>query len=379
MDVAKKYLPLFSDFILDLVKDINKTDIEYIYRGEIDSKIVANTLDLAKINLKKTVDTIPFRHKIYFIMGEGLQNITKHQDHPEAESLYKNNLIYISKKGNKYNITTANIIANNNIDFLKEKLDKINELKIEELRILSRKIRSNTVLDENSNANIGLVEIAKRSGSKLLYEFKKINDKYSYFYLSIEINIKIFKKPEELINRDISYIKFLIKFHNFLNEIDTKIIFKGDFSQDNILSLLKMLKHQIPESSISIKLNNLMIEMLQNIEKHGYNIIPNTSWKPGFFMINYHNKAFYLTSANYIGNKNIEALSKQILELNQMDKNSLATLYKKRLLEIDSITTKKSGLGFIDMRRRSNNPFNFKFLSVNNKISLFIFQIIINT
>ena len=96
-------------------------------------------------------------------------------------------------------------------------------------------------------------------------------------------------------------------------------------------------------------------------------------------MINYHNKAFYLTSANYIGNKNIEALSKQILELNQMDKNSLATLYKKRLLEIDSITTKKSGLGFIDMRRRSNNPFNFKFLSVNNKISLFIFQIIINT
>ncbi len=373
------YTPLFSDFILDLVKDINETDIEYIYRGEVNSEIVANTLDLAKTNLEKTVEVIPLRHRIYFIMGEGLQNIAKHQDTPDEERLSQNNLIYISKKQDRYNITTANIIANNNVEYLRDKLEKINELSLSELRQLAREIRKNTLLDDNSNANIGLVEIAKRSGNKLLYDFKQINDKYSYFYLNIEIKVSNLQKSEKLVHRDESYIKFLIRFHDYLNEIDTKLIFKGDFSQENILALLEMLKHQIPESSISIRINNLMIEMLQNIEKHGDNIIDNANWKPGFFMINYHDRAFYLTGANYINNQKIDRVKPKIIELNKMSKQELTNLYKKRLLEIDSITTQKSGLGFIDMRRRSNNPFNFTFIPIDDNFSLFIFQVIVNS
>ena len=370
--------PVFNDFIHDMVQDIHRTDLEYIYRGIINSEIVANTLELAKTNIEKTVEIIPMRHRVYFIMGEGLQNIAKHQDTPDEEDLSYNSLIYISKKDNKYYITTANIISNKNVPYLKEKLDRINELSLSELRQLAREIRKNNVLDNNSNANIGLVEIAKRSGRKLLYEFREINDQYSYFYLNIEIEISNIQKTEHLESQDRSYIEYLIKFHDFLNEIDARLIFKGDFSQDNILSLLEMLKHQIPESTVSIKINNIMIEMLQNIEKHGDNIEENKNWKPGFFMINYKDGRFYLTSANYIQNEKINALEEKIISLNKMNKEDLSQIYKKKLLEIDSITAQKSGLGFIDIRRRSNNPFNFSFVPINDKISLFIFQVIIN-
>ncbi len=370
--------PVFNDFIHDMVQDIHRTDLEYIYRGIINSEIVANTLELAKTNIEKTVEIIPMRHRVYFIMGEGLQNIAKHQDTPDEEDLSYNSLIYISKKDNKYYITTANIISNKNVPYLKEKLDRINELSLSELRQLAREIRKNNVLDNNSNANIGLVEIAKRSGRKLLYEFREINDQYSYFYLNIEIEISNIQKTEHLESQDRSYIEYLINFHDFLNEIDARLIFKGDFSQDNILSLLEMLKHQIPESTVSIKINNIMIEMLQNIEKHGDNIEENKNWKPGFFMINYKDGRFYLTSANYIQNEKINALEEKIISLNKMNKEDLSQIYKKKLLEIDSITAQKSGLGFIDIRRRSNNPFNFSFVPINDKISLFIFQVIIN-
>ncbi len=379
MAIEDNYTPLFSEFILDMVKDINQTDIEYIYRGNVNSDIVANTLELAKSNLEKTVQVIPLRHRIYFIMGEGLQNIAKHQDKPDEDTLSDNNLIYISKKNDRYNITTANIIANKNIEYLRDKLDRINDLSLSELRSLARNIRKNTLLDDNSNASIGLVEIAKRSGNKLLYDFKNINDKYSFFYLNIEVKVVSIKNIEKLEQRDNSYIDFLMKFHDYLNKIDTKIIFKGDFSQANILSLLEMLKHQIPESTISIRINNLMVEMLQNIEKHGDNIVSNVDWKPGFFMINFYDKAFYITGANYIINNKIDKLKGKLLLLNKMSKNELVKLYKRRLLEIDSITTQKSGLGFIDMRRRSNNPFNFSFLPVDDNFSLFIFQVIVNS
>ncbi len=378
---SNSFTPEFKDFVLEMFQGINQTDIEYIYRGKITGETVASTLELAKYNLEKTVQVIPLRHRIYFIMGEGLQNITKHQDTPEetAEELLENSLIIISKIGGRYKITTANLIKNQNIDALKEKLDRVNELNLTELRQLAREIRKNTVLDDNSNANIGLVEIAKRSGSQLLYRFRKINDKYSYFYLSIQIAVDKLTKHEELLRQDNQYLDHVLQFHDYLNQINTKLIFKGDFSQENILSLLEMLKHQIPESTTSIKVNNIMIEMLQNIEKHGDNIHGIENWKPGFFMINFLNGKFYLTSANYILNRKIPFLERKLVDLNHMDKQQLSQIYKKILLEIDSVTAQKTGLGFIDMRRRSNNPFKFTFLPIDEKISLFIFQTIVNS
>ncbi len=375
---TNNFTPEFKDFVLKMFKDIKQSEIEYIYRGRITSDTVVYTLDLAKYNLEQTIKAIPLRHRIYFIMGEGLQNITKHQDAPIKKDLLDNSLIIISKLGERYKIITANIIRNNNIESLREKLEHINELTLSELRMLAREIRKNTVLDNNSNASIGLVEIAKRSGSKLLYKFKKIDDEYSYFYLSIEVSVNKLEKSEELQKQNINYLNEIIDFHEFLNKINVKLIFKGDFSQENIILLLEMLKHQIPESTTSIRVHNIMIEMLQNIEKHGDNLHGIKDWKPGFFMINFINNKFYLTSANYILNHKIEPLKEKLIDLNQMDKQQLSEHYKKILLQIDTITAQKTGLGFIDIRRRSGNQFNFCFLPVDQKISLFIFQATVN-
>ncbi len=372
------FTPVFSDFVLNMFNNIKHRDIEYIYRGHVTPEIVASTLEIARFNLEHTVDQVPLRHRIYFIIGEGLQNITKHQDRPQGnDKLTENNLIVISKKAQKYNIITANIIKNQNIPQLKEKLDRINELSINELRELARYVRRTTLLDDQSNANIGLFEIAKRSGSELLYKFRKIDDLYSFFYLSIEIPLSPIKK-DKLIKQNQESIDYIIHFHDFLNDINAKLIFKGDFSQENIIALLEMLKYQIPATSTTIKIHNIMIEMLQNIEKHGDNIHNIKNWKPGFFMINLLGDKFYLTSANYLKNDKIDFLKNKLHELNLMNKDQLSKLYKQTLLEIDSITSKKTGLGFIDMRRRSGNPFNYTFLQVDSSTSLFIFQVTIN-
>ncbi len=373
----ENFTPEFQEYVFDLFKSIEKSEIEYIYRGRITSDTVVYTLELAKYNLEHTVDVSPLRHRIYFIMGEGLQNITKHQDNPIQPELQDNSLIIITKIEDRYRIVTANVIRNNNIESLKEKLDHINDLTLPELKLLAREIRKNTVLDNNSNASIGLVEIAKRSGSTLLYTFKKIDDLYSYFYLSIEINVHDILKSETLRKQDIRHLTEVVDFHNFLNDINVKLIFKGDFSQDNIILLLEMLKHQISEGTTAIKVHNIMVEMLQNIEKHGDNLNGIKEWKPGFFMINYLNGKFYLTSANYISNEKIEPLQDKLVRLNHMNKQELSDYYKKILLQIETITSQKSGLGFIDIRRRSGKPLNFVFLPVDEKISLFIFQAIV--
>ncbi len=370
--------PELKSFIWEMFSDIGPSDLEYVYRGYISQEAVYSTIELARNSLLRVIDKVPIKHRIFFIIGEGLQNITKHQDLPRERQLLENGLIVISKVSDRIKITTSNIVSNDNVEPLRQRLEHINELSIPELKEMARYVRRSTTLDEESNANIGLIEIAKRSGSKLLFDFKKINDEYSYFYLSIQIETTTIRQPERLKPHKKPFIEEIKKFHEFLNETNVKLIFKGDFSQENILALFEILKREMPESATSIKLHNIMIEMLQNIEKHGDTIHAEGN-KPGFFMISNRNGFYFLTSANYVALDKAQLLQDKLNSLNAMDQEEINQLYRRSLLDLEPVTSKKTGLGFIDIRRRTGQKFNFEFIPVDthDNMTMFIFNVTI--
>ena len=365
----------YKDFVISLFQGIKKGDLEYIYKGEVTSTVVTNILDLAKINLNED-DLKPVSSRIYFILGEGLQNISRHQDKIDDKTPAES-IILISKKELRYTITTGNLIKKEKEKELEEKLQKINSLTIEELRELARYIRKNYTLSDKGGANLGLVEMAKRSGSKLIYGFKDYNEKYAYFYFSIELDLTV-KRPTELkaLNDGQKNINFLKKFHNTLTEQNIYLVFKGDFHQNNILALFDILRKQMAETVVSIKLKNILIEVLQNIEKHGDNIHNITDWKPGIVTIHQTGNTYYLTASNYILNSKIDALKNKLEKVNSLNREELNEYYRQSLLDFDKeVTSKKTGLGYIDIRRRSGNGLVFDFIKIDNEYSIFFIQI----
>ena len=42
-------------------------------------------------------------------------------------------------------------------------------------------------IDTDSTGNMGLISMARKSGSKLNYQFEKVNDMYSYFMLTVRV------------------------------------------------------------------------------------------------------------------------------------------------------------------------------------------------
>ena len=64
----------------ELVKDMQYDNFEYTYRGIFTKTITNKILSLAETKLESSEDTKKIRKRIYFIMVECLQNITKHQD-----------------------------------------------------------------------------------------------------------------------------------------------------------------------------------------------------------------------------------------------------------------------------------------------------------
>ena len=94
----------------------------------------------------------------------------------------------IGKDEEMYNIMTGNYIITENIPPLTEKMDRINKMDKDELKALYKEILNNDSFSEKGGGGLGLVDIARRTGQKLGYNFKLIDDEYSFFSLDIKIS-----------------------------------------------------------------------------------------------------------------------------------------------------------------------------------------------
>ena len=92
----------------DLFKRIGETDFEYVYRGYFNHNITKKILVLADKSIAKVAgDTqATLQKRIYYIMVEGLQNITHHQDEIANDRNFDKypGLFAIQKSGEKYSL-----------------------------------------------------------------------------------------------------------------------------------------------------------------------------------------------------------------------------------------------------------------------------------
>jgi hypothetical protein len=358
-------------FAYDLFAGMQKDNLGYIYRGHFDQNITDNILLLTEASLEKEEQSSKVRKRIYSIMVEGLQNITRHQDDSEEASQEYYGIFVIQKKGEKYYITTGNVADTSNIDTLKKLLEKINSLEKDALKDYYKEVLEEGSLSNKGGAGLGLIDMARKSGNKLLYEFVSINEKYSYFYLH---TIPSLSEGGDISEGEES-LKNIIYIHELLNLGNVRLIFNGLFNQESLLNLLATIKGQITGSeSIKNKVFYIIVEMLQNIIKHGTNVVPDSSGNPGLFLIGEKQGHYVITTGNYILNTKIEKLSAKIDHINSLDTEELDKYYIKSLFNFEIDDSKESGLGIIDLRIKSGNKLRFSFHEVNKTVSFYTLQ-----
>jgi hypothetical protein len=93
----------------------------------------------------------------------------------------------VSKGDDSYKIITGNVIRNSKVPGLKESLEHINSLDKAGLSSLYKQQIMEAKLSEKGGAGLGLIDIAKKTGSKLSYQFKELNEDVSFFILTSTI------------------------------------------------------------------------------------------------------------------------------------------------------------------------------------------------
>lgn len=179
----KKIFERFSE-----IHSVMKTeDAVMAYAGHFDQEVIKSILKYAEDKLESSGIDELVKRKIFNVMVEMLQNITKHQ-YIENEPLAKP-IFLLLEKTEYYLLVTGNLIEKSKIKDVWAKIDKINQMNPDELKAYYKEMRLASRISDVGGAGLGFIDMARKTGNKLEYECQDINsDNYEFFTLQTRIN-----------------------------------------------------------------------------------------------------------------------------------------------------------------------------------------------
>jgi hypothetical protein len=186
----KKDVRGFLEFVYEFYKSMKEHEITLVYEGEITHQITKAFTSLTESNMAKEEESNLVQKKVFHVMVECLQNISKHADDYGANDyLFSGRGIFLVSKGkDEYSVTTGNAIEHTRMPELKRMLEQVNSLDKDELTELYKKQIKEGRLSEKGGAGLGFIDIKRKTGRNLEYHFLPINDVSSFFLLTSTIS-----------------------------------------------------------------------------------------------------------------------------------------------------------------------------------------------
>src|ERR1043166_141827 len=127
---------------------MDRYSLSYIYKGNLDHQLTERILGLAETNMNITGESTTIQKRVFFIMVESLQNITRHQDEGAKEAEENPSFFVMQNVDREYHITSGNVIDSSKVSSLRSKLEMVNSLGQDELKAYFKEALSTTQISE---------------------------------------------------------------------------------------------------------------------------------------------------------------------------------------------------------------------------------------
>jgi len=179
--------------IYELYQTMERDNTMLSFKGVVTSDLLTSVLQIMESKLDHVEKSPKTKKKVYNVLVECLQNLYHHNEEiGQSEGLdflfSKSALLMISKNSDLYEVKTGNYIAKHKSIELKQKLDDINALDKDGLRDLYKSVLNDGELSVKGTAGLGMIDIARKSGNKLEYDFMPVDDNYDFFCLNVKID-----------------------------------------------------------------------------------------------------------------------------------------------------------------------------------------------
>jgi len=363
------------DFTRRIRDKMMKERLMFIYRGVVTNENSVPLLMLLEKEMENSEFGFVGRKRLFMFVLESLQNVTRHSNKSHHANM---SMVVYSKTGTGYTVTTGNVLPTHSIDDLRVKLDEVNKLDTKDIRNVYRQMLSTAELSDKGGAGLGLIEMAKKTGNKLDYDFVPIDDEYSYFILSKTVDSggtgsHMGGEEKPFLGKDISQLEKLMAENNIY------LIWSGHISPDvgkEVLSFTETkLSEEDIESNLKKRVFSILVEILENVAKFSPGREPEEQFGMPVAMISLDDKVYSITTGNLILNSSVEHLKEKLDTINKYDKIGLKELFRQSLSGQTINSDSTGNMGLIDMARKSGSKLVYQFQKINDLYSYYTLNV----
>lgn len=178
--------------IYSLFQTLEQEKVILSFNGVVTADFLTAVLDIMETKMNHLEESPKTKKKVFNVLVECLQNLYHHIDEgceiQREMRRSKSALVMVVREKDNFLIQTGNYIDKKSVDELDRRLKKINSLDKENLRDYYREVLENGSVSNKGTAGLGMIDIARKSGNKLEYEFLDIDKDFSFFSLNVKID-----------------------------------------------------------------------------------------------------------------------------------------------------------------------------------------------
>ncbi|MDP2385143.1 MAG: SiaB family protein kinase [Bacteroidota bacterium] len=358
----------------ELFKHLREERIFLSYFGSFDDSITDKFTEISEYYLESSNELNRLKNKVSFLIAESFQNIVRHGvEKGQEKKAIKNHkdFFQINVFNERIVLSTANLIAHEEIENLGKNIDKINVLNLDELRDLYNDVLENKGFSKKGGAGLGLIEMARKSGLPIKYRFNSLTETHRQFFLSLEIIDKK-ERNDAKIN-----INSIVDLYSILINRNCLILYKGDMSREVLLPLVEILRTNFmadgifsPEERRTIE---TLIELVKNASKHGKK---SNSICEGVFSITETNGSFVVECGNYIEQDKVAFFKNKLDGIKELSLKGIDDTYSKEHADnISKSPQERVGIGLLEIAKTCSNNFTYEFSETEKGETFFSIKI----
>jgi hypothetical protein len=355
----------------NVYKMLAKDSFVLLYMGVFDDELTTILMDIndaSKFEIKSS------RKKISFLIAECFQNIVRHSDEEDKASIgFKlPEMFLLRNRKTMHHLVTTNIVKNQDKIKLTQSIDHLKTLSKAELKALYLEVFTNDSHTERGGAGLGLIEMARKSGTAPTYKFEALGNNFSNFFF--QVNVLPQDAPEVISEKETS-LDPAIAIYDKMTEQKIVLLQKGDFSKEAIMPLIQLFENNLALKSEDVvvmkKVITLLVEMLENIHDHAKEM---NGFREGIFYVAEKAPGQYeVNTGNFI------PVSQSILLKERLDllsnTNGAKKAKKSRTSKLSDGDKYQPGVGLAEICKNSSGKLIYEFRPIGHSLSFFSLKV----
>lgn len=179
--------------IYGLYKTMEQENILLSFKGVVTSDLMTSILQIMETKMTSLEESPRTRKRVFNVLVECLQNLYHHIEENDLGLLRsevqdaRSAVFLIAREEHYFHIRTGNYIDKHSAEALTLKLEKINGMDKDALKVHYQEMLNMGSISGKGTAGLGLIDIARKSGNKLEYEMIPISESNHFFCLNVRI------------------------------------------------------------------------------------------------------------------------------------------------------------------------------------------------